>query len=379
MRFRYSGLLILAAVVMVLLAPIPARAELTQSDFVLVQADDVITEDLYAVGNRVQIDGRIEGDLYAAAFGEVSISGEVTGDVVVLSTRLVITGTVGGSVRVASGTVLVDGDVKEDLVAAAWNTGLGSTGSVGRDLINWGRNGSLAGRVGRDLRGRFSRLQLEGQVGGTVEVAVGRLVVGRAARVEGSLVYRSSSEATVDAADLGGSIIHQTPLPPNIRVRALGLLTLALAILILTSAGLVLAAAWPDLLESAVTAAGRGPRIWLRGLGIIVSPLVAAGLLAFLVWISPPQAGIPLAIVFLPLILGLAGIVFFGSLLGFIPAAGALGRRLLPRRSVAAAILLGMSLLAVLLVVPWVNWLVAAAVIPLGIGAWVLRQPAPSQ
>lgn len=379
MRFRSNGRLLLAAVVLVVLVPLPARAELTQSDLVLVQVDDVVSEDLYAVGNQVQIDGRIEGDLYAAAFGEVSISGEVTGDVVVVSTRLVITGIVGGSVRAASGTVLVDGDVAEDLVVAAWNTGLGSTGSVGRDLFNWGRNGSLAGQVGRDVRGRFSRLQLDGRIAGSVEVTVGRLVVGGAARVEENLAYRSSSEAEIDATDLGGSIIHRTPVPPNIRIRALQLLTLALAILILTSGGLVLASAWPDLLESAVTAAGRGARTWLGGVGIIVSPLVAAGLLALLVWLSPPQAGIPLAIVFLPVILGLTGIVFFGALLGFIPAAGALGRRLLPRNSTAAAVLLGMALLAVLLVVPWVNWVVAAAVIPLGIGAWVLKRPSVSQ
>lgn len=197
--------------------------------------------------------------------------------------------------------------------------------------------------------------------------------------MEEDLAYRSSSEAEIDATDLGGSIIHRTPVPPNIRVRALQLLTLALAILILTSGGLVLASAWPDLLESAVVAAERGARTWLGGIGIIVSPLVAAGLLALLVWLSPPQAGIPLAIVFLPVILGLTGIVFFGALLGFIPAAGALGRRLLPRKSTAAAVLLGMALLAVLLVVPWVNWVVAAAVIPLGMGAWVLRRPSVSQ
>lgn len=373
MRFRFSGALPIAALFM-LLVPLQAYAELTQSDLVLVQADDVITEDLYAAGNRVQVHGRVEGDLYAVAFGEVTITGEVTGDVVVVASRLVISGRVGGSVRVASGTVVIDGAVAEDVVVAAWNTGLGSQGSVGRDVISWGRNGSLAGRVERDVVGRFSKLQLDGHVAGRVEITVGRLSVGPAARVEGGLGYRSSSEAEIDAVDLGGSTIHRTPLPPNIRVRALRLLTLALILLILTAVGLVLAWAWPDILDPVIAAAGRGISTWLGGLGIIASPLIAAGVMALLVSLSPPQAGIPLAIVFLPVIFGLGGLVFFGALLGFIPVAGALGRRLLPARSTAAAVLAGMTILGTLLLVPWVKWLVLAAVIPLGMGSWVLKR-----
>lgn len=374
MRFRSSGTLLIAALFLLMLLPLPAHAELTQSDLVLVQADDVITEDLYAAGNRVQVDGRVEGDLYAVAFGEVSIAGEVTGDVVVVASRLVISGRVGGSVRVASGTVVIDGVVAEDVVVAAWNTGLGSEGSVGRDVISWGRNGSLAGRVERDVLGRFSKLQLDGRVAGAVEISVGRLSVGPTARVEGALGYRSSSEAEIVAVDLGGTVIHRTPLPPNIRLRALRLLTLALVMLILTAGGLVLAWAWPDLLDPAIAAAGRGISTWLGGLGIIASPLIAGGVLALLVSLSPPQAGIPLAIVFLPVIFGLGGLVLFGALLGFIPVAGALGRRLLPARSVAAAVLFGMAILGILLLVPWVKWLVLAAVIPLGIGSWVLKR-----
>jgi cytoskeletal protein CcmA (bactofilin family) len=374
MRFRSSGAFLLAASVLFLGLALPAKAELTQSDLVIVQADDIIEEDLYAVGNRVQVEGRIEGDLYAAAFEEVNISGEVTGDVVVVSSRLVISGEVGGSVRVAAGTVVVDGDVGDDLAVAAWNTGLGAQGSVGRDLINWGRNGSIAGHVGRDVLGRFSRLQLDGQVAGSVEISVGRLNVGAGARVEGDLGYRSSSSAEINATDLGGSVIHRSPLPPNIRVRALQLLTFLLAILMLTAGGLLLAWAWPALFEPAIAAAARGWSTWLGGLGIAASPLIAAGLLGLLISLSPPQAGIPLAIVFLPVILGLGGLVLFGSLLGFIPVAGALGRRLLPKRSNAGEVLAGMTIIAVLLLVPVVRLLVMAIVVPLGIGAWVLRQ-----
>lgn len=373
MPSRSRGAIVLAAVVLLALLPLPAVAELTQSDLVLVQTEDVITEDLYAAGNRVQVEGRIEGDLYAAAFSEVKITGEVTGDVVVVASRLEISGRVGGSVRAAAGTVVIDGVIAEDLAVTAWNTGLGSGGSVGRDLINWGRNGSLSGRVDRDVLGRFSKFALDGHVAGNVEISVGVLSVGPAAVVEGDLGYRSSREADIDATDLKGSVIHRTPLPPNVRVRALRLLTLTLGMLILSAGGLVLAWAWPNLLEPAIAVVARGMSTWLGGLGLLFSPLIGAGLVALLVSLSPPQAGVPLAIVFLPLVFGLGGLVLFGGLLGLIPVAGALGRRLLPTRSLPAAVLIGMGVLSVLLMIPWVRWLALAAVIPLGIGSWVLR------
>ena len=116
-------LLVAVARLLVLSIPIAAAARLTQSDLVLVRADDVVTEDLYAAGNRITIEGRIEGDLIAAAFEEVVISGEVTGDVTVVAGRVTITGTVGGSVRVAAGRVEVGGSIAEDLAVVLMGNG----------------------------------------------------------------------------------------------------------------------------------------------------------------------------------------------------------------------------------------------------------------
>jgi hypothetical protein len=357
------------------LLPLPAVAEVTQSDFVIVRADDVISEDLYAVGNRVQVEGRIEGDLYVAAFGEIAISGEVTGDVVAIASRVEITGMVGGSVRAAAATVVISGTVGEDVAMAAWNVGVESVANIGRDVLVVGRNTTIAGSIERDLRGSSSRLELTGATAGTIEFTVGRLELAPGAEVGGDLVYRSGTEATIDEAAVGGSVLHRLPTPPNIRIRALRLLTAALGLLVLTAAGLVLAATFPEFLESTINVARRGLRTWLGGIGVAASPLLGAGVLAVLVWLSPPQAGIPLVAVFLPVVLGLAGVVLLGCLLGLIPAAAAVGRRLLPKRSVAAAVLVGMILLALVLAIPWLNLVVLAAIVPLGLGALVLRRP----
>jgi cytoskeletal protein CcmA (bactofilin family) len=110
--------LLLLVVLVVLLAPLPARAETTQSDLVLIREDDVVTEDLYAAGNTVQISGRIEGDLVASAFGELRIDGTVEGDVTVIASRVVIAGVVDGSVRVTAPEVVIEGSIGDDLVVS---------------------------------------------------------------------------------------------------------------------------------------------------------------------------------------------------------------------------------------------------------------------
>ena len=375
MPSRSRRRLLTVAVGLLLLIPIAAAARLTQSDLVLVRADDVVTEDLYAAGNRITIEGRIEGDLVAAAFEDVVIAGEVTGDVMVVAGRVTITGTVGGSVRVAAGRVQVGGGIAEDLVVASWGTVIDPTGTIGRDLINWGRSGQVAGGVNRDITGRFSRLVLDGRVGGAVDIDVGTLVIGPLAEVDGDVAYRSTREAEVSGS-IGGSVIQRTPLPPNIKIRALQLLTVLLVMLILTAAGLLSASAWPEQLQSMMAAAGRGWRTWLSGLGVLVSPLLAAGVLGLILGVAPPAAAIPLVIVLLPVVLGLGGIVLMASLFGVIPAAGALGELVARRRrSAPAAVLVGMLLLGIVVLIPLLRLAAAAIIVPLGVGALLGRRP----
>ena len=376
MPSRFRRLVPVATVLLVLWVPIAASGRITQSDLVLVRVGDVVTEDLYAAGNRISIEGRIEGDLLATAFEEVVISGEVTGDVTVVASRVIISGSVGGSVRATAGTVEVSGSVSDDLATVSWETVLDPEGRVGRDLINWGRLGRIDGHVGRDLNGRFSRLALDGEVGGLVDVVVGTLVIGSAATVDGNVAYRSTREAEVNSGRIGGSVIHRTPLPANVQLRALQLLTLVLVLLILTAAGLLMASAWPDLLESTMAAAARGWRAWLAGLGVLISPLLAAGVVGVILAISPSAAAVPLLIVLLPVVIGLGGLVLLASLFGVIPAAATLGRVLIRRKaSPAAAVLVGMLLMGIVVLIPVLRSVAAAVVIPLGVGSLIGRRP----
>jgi cytoskeletal protein CcmA (bactofilin family) len=355
--------------------PLVARAETTQSDLVLVREEEVVDEDLMAAGNSIQVDGTIMGDLIAAAFERVVVNGVVEGDVLVISGRVEINGEVGGSVRALAGSVVIDGEIVDDLAMAFWETELSGGSRVGRDVLAFGRSGSLAGRVGRDVRGRFSRLSLGATVDGSVEVSVGNLTVGSGAQVEGDIAYRSREDAVIEAAD-PGEVIHRTPLRPNIRVAALRFLTFALVGLLLLAGGLLAAHYWPQRLEVASAAASRPGPAWLAGVGVLFSPLFVIGLYGLLLALSPAPAAVPLGVVFLPIALGLFGLVILGGLTGAIPVAAALGRRLRNSISLPAAVVLGLAVLAVLVTVPILRWLVLLVAVPVGLGSWLARPKA---
>lgn len=349
----------------------PAAAEVTQSDLVFVRPEDIITEDLYAAGNSIRVEGRIEGDLYAVAFNEIVVSGVVTGDVVAIASRVEVTGTIEGSLRVAGGRVLMSGAIGDDMLVASWSTEVGSAGVVGRDLLSWSNRLGMLGSVDRDLAGNVSTLNIAGAVEGRVVVTVGRMRVDSSARIGGDIVYQSRREAEIESADVGGNVIRRTALPANVRLRGLRVLTLTLAVLGLAAMALTITWLWPRRVAGTIAQARSGVRTWLTGLAVVVSPFVAAGVLALLVGLSPPEAGIPLGLVLLPLVLGLLGAVVVAALVGFVPVAGLIGRRLLPNRSVAAGVLTGMVVLFVALAIPVVSWLAVVVGTPLGIGSWV--------
>ncbi len=371
MPFPSRLLLGLSVATGVLLLALPARAERTQSDLVIVRPDDVITEDLYAAGNTISVEGRIEGDLYAVAFNSVTISGEVTGDVVAVAGRVEVTGVVGGSLRAVSPKVVVEGDVADDVLVASWETRLERAGRVGRDLLTWSMRAGVDGDVARNLAGQVRSVILTGAVAGGVDLVVDRLTVASTARIDGDLIYQSKRPAEIGEAEIGGNIIQRTALPPNVRLRGLRLLAYTLAVLGVGALAMMLCWAWPKRVEAAVSSARDLVPSWVTGFAVVVSPLLAGGVLAVVVGLSPPEAGVPLALVLVPLVLGLGGMVVILGLLGTVPVAGLVGRVLIKRRSVAAAVLLGWVGISAALLVPVLGLLVLAALVPLGIGAWL--------
>lgn len=366
---------VVLAVVILLLSAAPAlAAETANSEFVIIRTDDVLEDDLYAAAIKVSVEGTIDGDLVAFAAEEIVIDGVVRGSVLAVAPKVTVNGLVEGALRVSGGSLWLDGTVSRDVVVTALEVQLGEDSSVERDVLAWAVDMTALGHVGRSLEGTQGSLALAGRVDGDVDVSVGRLEVVDDLVVGGDLDYRSSRDAEgLDMADVGGAIVHKAPLPPNIRVRALGLFGRALAVIFLTISALGVAYGWPRRTGRAVSQTREAPlKSWAAGGLIMLSPFVIAGVGALIVALAPSSASFPLLAIMMPLVLASTGLVLALALVAGVPAAGRLGSVIFRGLGLSGAVLAGSLILGMLWLIPLVGWLVPLLSLPLGLGAWML-------
>jgi cytoskeletal protein CcmA (bactofilin family) len=134
-----------------------------------------VNDDVYAVGQHVTIDGRINGNLITTA-GALRVNGAVSGSVFALSGSVRVHGHIARDVTVASGKVTVDpgADVGRDVVAA-----------TGAAVIN-------------------------GHVGRNVQLGTGSVRLGSAARIGGDLTYWGGEKPKLQSgAVVQGMIRHE--------------------------------------------------------------------------------------------------------------------------------------------------------------------------
>jgi cytoskeletal protein CcmA (bactofilin family) len=351
-----------------------AAAETASSELVIIREGDTVDDDLYATGVRVIIEGTVDGDLVAFAAEEVTISGEVTGSVLALAPTVRVSGEVGGALRASASVLDLTGTVGGDLVAAAFRVGLQPGSEVGGDVVAWAVAMTASGVIGSNLEGTQRALELEGVVSGDVDVSVGRMTITGPLEVGGDLGYRSEDEAQgLEQATVEGVVVHKSPLPPNIRVRALGLLARFLVVLGLTAAAVLVAWGWP---ERSRRAADKVRRRFVRCFGygslVMLSPVLLGAVAALIVGLAPAPASLPLLAILGPLILASIGLVLALSLVAGMPAVLAAGEALPTKFGVYGSILAGSVLAGLVWLVPLVGWLVPLLVLPTGLGGWIL-------
>ncbi|HEU4321357.1 MAG TPA: hypothetical protein VFS66_14900 [Acidimicrobiia bacterium] len=370
---RAAGFVVAVAALSWGLTGAAVAAETSNAEFVIIQEDDVFPDDLYAGAIRVVVAGRLEGDLIAFAAEDVVISGTVTGSVLAVAPSVTVTGDVEGSLRVVGHSLEVSGTVGEDVVGTVWSATLSPESVVGGDVLLWAWQVEALGTIGADLTGTQRHLRLAGRIDGDVEVSVNDLEIVDSLVVAGDLGYRSNNTAEgLELAEVGGTVVNQIPLPPNLRVRALSVLGRFMIVLFLSLAALTAAYGWPRRTTDAITAVGRSPvRKWLWGALIVFAPLIAVAVTGVIVGLAPAAAAFPLLAVLVPVILALIGISFALAFVAGAPAVGWLGGVLFKRLDLYGSILAGSAIVGAVWYVPYLGLLVPVVVLPLGLGAWM--------
>jgi cytoskeletal protein CcmA (bactofilin family) len=374
-RMKPSTLLVASVVVFLLIQPSAEAAviELDARNYVL-EAGQVIENDLIVVGDTIRIEGTVDGDLIAAG-QSVIVTGQVTGDVFAFGQRVQIDGRVDGSVRTGSQFLDLNGRVGRNVTSGGETIDLRPGAVVEGSMMLGAQRANLDGRLGRDLMVGAEVNQLNGTIGGGALMAGRRLTIGPGAEIKGEAEFHGAEEPEVSSeAKLASPIVVQireeTPDYAKSETYVGAFLKWAAAFVF----GLVGVLVLPGPYQKVVGTSSRSGQSILIGLvASIVIPAVAAMICVTLV-------GLPVGLtaIFAYVAALYAAQVFVGSWLGkeILGAASSPGQAL-------GQLALGLAIVHAIQYVPYVGWLGTLVITFWGFGALVLAvtqrtNPAPA-
>ncbi len=355
--------------IMVALVGVPAsaHAQPTPPTVHRVDRSDVHEGDLYAAGDRVEIAGRLDGDLLSFA-RRLSVEGQVEGDLFATGEAADIQGTVGDSARVAVSTLTVGGTIDGDLIAVAALVDLSDNARIADRLIVASGVLRLDGTVDGDVLARVGEVVISGTVQGSADIETDRLELAPGARILGDLDYTARTPLGPEAIDqVAGTVRYNEVVDEDEEggITTWGVLfwtwTTSAALL----AGILIVALFRRVVPSLVSA--------------VEGQAVIGTLLGFAAFLVVPAGAVVAMVTLVGLPVGVAAFLLYAVALYIakLPIAAWAGGRVLalagrPNASPYATMTLGILVLYLLFAIPYIGgllWLIATW---LGLGAMVL-------
>jgi cytoskeletal protein CcmA (bactofilin family) len=323
-------------------------------------ADQKIDTDAFVAADTIRIDGDINGDLYAFSH-TVVINGHVSGDVLGFAQSVTINGRVDGNVRTWSQSLLIEGSVAKNVLAGADSVDIDPKATVGGSVTAFAGDVNLNGPVGRDVLASAGMFTVNSKIGGNVLVRARNISVGSDASIAGGLTYKGDQSPKIDSgAKIAGPVQakYEEYVPYYKQPKFFRKIAFSWAAATVFSLALILLipAFFTDVLRS------------LDRVGISAG----AGILAIA---GVPFAAVIACITIVGLAVGIAAILLY--LIGLYSAqvfVGAwIGRKILGEGSGSGAMFgraaLGLAILGLVKLVPWVGIFVTAIVLFWGAGA----------
>jgi len=326
-----------------------------------IPAGTVIDDDLIAFGRQVNIKGKVNGDLIAFA-QQVSVDGEITGSIVSAGSTVEIRAASSRSVWAAGGNVQVSGIIANNVLLFGGTLLADQAAQIGKDLIAFGGQFNLAGAVGRQVRGGVGTLNLTGKVG-SVDLNSDETNIGAAAEINGDLVIRGEKAPVIaPGAKIAGEqkfiAAAQAKKSRGPRLPIFKILMFLASLLV----GCILIALSSRFTRRIMDALIKKPWQSLGvGFAVLVGGPVAIAILLMI------MVGIPLSIfgVFLYLTLFYVSSIFVGLVVGervirFVRKTGDISQY--------ASLVLGMAVLFLVGMIPWIGFIVKLATVIFGMG-----------
>jgi cytoskeletal protein CcmA (bactofilin family) len=157
---RNAFLILLAALLLAAAFPVPAQAQgiVYGSD---VPAGTLVDQDLVLIGQNVTIDGDVIGNVFILG-NQVTVNGTIDGSLILLAQNAVIRGQVTGTTYTVALTLEMpeQASLGRDLYAFVVSLTSGVQSSIQRDLYAVSLDAGLNGRVGRNVHTAIGPIQL---------------------------------------------------------------------------------------------------------------------------------------------------------------------------------------------------------------------------
>lgn len=335
-------------------------------DVLTIASGEVREGDLYAAGEAVRVDGRLNGDLVAGA-RRIVVDGQVEGDVFAAGNTIDLRGPIGDSTRIAGQLLTVDTTIDGDLLAGGEELHLTESASVAGGLTAAASLVEIDGTVGNGARVAAGEIIVRGTLNGNVNVIADRLDLAPGARITGDLDYRARTPLSPEAAaQVEGAVRYEEPVEdPDDGGAGFGIAFWFWQFLAALLTGIVAVAALRGVVERLVAS--------------IAEETTLGALLGFTAFLLIPVAAVIAIVTLVGLPIGVAAVLLFSLALyaAKLPIAVWIGGRLLglagrPGASPYAAMAIGVLLLYLLFAIPFVGWLFWLAATWLGLGAMVV-------
>ncbi len=329
-----------------------------------------LLDDTYIAGGIITIDEDITGDLYIGG-KTITINGNIEGDLVVVGEEITVNGDVSDDLRALGGTISITGNIGDDLIATGGRLDVGSSTLIGGSLIVGNGYANIMGTINEDIRGGGGRITLGGVVYRDVLLEIQEtLMLTSTAKINGNLVYTGLREAKLDNDQVAGYIeFNKQAVEDKSFGKQIGdfftkwhlifLFLKYLSILLLT---IIIVSLSPACLMRGSKIATEHP--WRSlGLGFVIAICaVAATIILMMTMIGIPIAAMVVAILVISMYVAkvFAG-TFIGSLL--------IKPKKMTKWKLFGITALGLFILLVIDIVPFIGWLASVVVLFIAFGA----------
>ena len=344
------------------------------------------TQEQFLAGEHVEVSNANVADDIFAAGQEVKFDTVSANHVIAAGGTLWLTNVTADNLILAGWQMELSGTVKDDVIAAACPVcpvggvvRLTNSMQVGDQAHLVGREVRIAGKVGGNLYAVAQRFELSGTVAGDTHAEAKHIILKRGARIDGNLRWAGPNAPELEeGAVVAGKIVEVEPIIPFEKEGpehpvwwyvVMGIIAVIGILLAFVLLGAVLQWAVPALLANA--AATARTTMWAslgRGLAVaLLGPAVVALLMASVIGI--PIGMITSAALFLLFVLGYVAISYCIGL--YLRGRSGQNNVVMGAGSRILTTALGMIVMFVVALVPFVGWVVDFLAVLAGVGAVV--------